>query len=394
MHMFNPLSLSIAKTDVSEANVLIIERFTHAWKNLTDLLTEERFTIRRVHSVSGALQALLEQVPDIILVDEKFPEHTGMRVCQRLTAEESLRNIPVIILSNGISSHLKRYDAGFGAVDYIVEPCHRQEVLSRVSTYIKLSQFHRHLDNMWGERTRQLQEEIAERRYAEAELEASRQQLRDLTGHLQEVREQERTVIAREIHDELGQSLTVARMDLIRLLRHQSNDSEKNRRELEAVINLLEEAANTARSISDNLRPGMLDILGLGSALEHYVARYQENTGVSCRLNLSHDGEINVSDQVATAAFRIIQETLTNVLKHAEATAVEVHVVDLGAELVLVVQDNGKGMDTENQLKHSHYGLLGIRERVTLLGGRLVIESQFGKGTRVEVNLPHSGWSV
>jgi PAS domain S-box-containing protein len=229
--------------------------------------------------------------------------------------------------------------------------------------------------------------DMTERKRAEEELLGSQQKLRELSGHLEEVREAEQARIAREIHDELGQLLTLARIDLVRIISMLSEPKEKIEEELKTLIGILERTADVARTISENLRPGMLDALGLGAALEHHIARFSEATGISCSFELNR-GELIVDSKVATAVFRIVQEALTNVARHSEAQCVNIQLVDLGSEILVIIQDDGRGMPEGAGVLKRTYGLLGMKERVTLLGGTLQIESAPGSGTRIEASIP------
>ncbi len=233
--------------------------------------------------------------------------------------------------------------------------------------------------------------DISERKRAERELEESRQQLRDLSVFLQTVREEERKRISRELHDELGQALTALRIDVnwleMRLPYVEPAIADK----LISMEHLMNKTVDAMRRISEDLRPGMLDDLGLAAALEHHVERFVERTGMPCALDLSQE-DFEVGDQVATAVFRIIQESLTNVARHSGATRVSVRVEELENEIRLSVQDDGRGLPAREGAKRKTYGLLGMQERVKMLGGRFEISSVPARGTRVGAIIPyHAG---
>ncbi|MDO8893309.1 MAG: PAS domain S-box protein [Sulfurimicrobium sp.] len=232
--------------------------------------------------------------------------------------------------------------------------------------------------------------DISERKRAERELEESRQQLRDLSVFLQTVREEERKRISRELHDELGQALTALRIDVnwleMRLPYAEPAIADK----LISMEHLMNKTVDALRRISEDLRPGMLDDLGLAAALEHHVDQFVVRTGTLCELDLNQE-DFEVGDQVATAVFRIIQESLTNVARHSGATRVSVRVEELGNEIRLTVQDDGRGLPPMGSEKRKTYGLLGMRERVKMLGGRFEISSVPARGTRVEAIIPYHG---
>jgi two-component system, NarL family, sensor histidine kinase UhpB len=156
---------------------------------------------------------------------------------------------------------------------------------------------------------------------------------------------------------------------------------------LTAMEKLVNRTVDSLRRISEDLRPGMLDVLGLAAAIEHHVAKFSDRTGIACDLAMNRD-DFDLNDQMGTAVFRIFQESLTNVARHAAATRVTIRLQELGSELLLVVQDNGRGLPDAAAGKKKSYGLLGMRERVRMLGGHLEISSEPGKGTRIEASIP------
>lgn len=230
--------------------------------------------------------------------------------------------------------------------------------------------------------------DITASKQAELELRESRRQLQELSVFLQAVREEERARIARELHDELGQTLTALRIDL-NWLGLKLPDAERHIVDkLISMENLVNKTVDSMRRISEDLRPGMLDDLGLAAAIEHHVAKFTEQTGIFCGLDMSQD-DFELSDQVATAVFRILQESLTNVARHAAATEVKIGLQDLGDEMLLIVQDNGRGLPDAPTGKKKTYGLLGMRERVKMLRGWLEISSEPNQGTRIEARIPN-----
>jgi PAS domain S-box-containing protein len=232
--------------------------------------------------------------------------------------------------------------------------------------------------------------DLSQMKRAEQELRASAGQLRELAARLLMVREEERTRIAREVHDELGQSLTAVRMDLSWLARRLSRRNRPMLEKIRSTLQLADGIMESVRRISTELRPGILD-LGLAAAVEWQVQEFQARTGIRCKVRLRIQ-EIFAPD-VSTALFRILQETLTNVARHAKATRVEVVKEKQGDRLVLRIRDNGRGFDPADPLLSKSLGLLGMRERAAILGGQVKIASAPGKGTAVTAWIPvkHSG---
>lgn len=233
-----------------------------------------------------------------------------------------------------------------------------------------------------------LRRELAWEEALTEELRGSQRQLRELAAALDDVREAEQMRIARELHDELGQHLTGLKMDLAWI----SSKLPENRPELlnkaEGMKKLVDIAVKSVRRIASELRPLVLDDLGLVAGLEWLVQDFSKRTGIEATLNLDL-GSMAPSDAQASALFRILQESLTNVARHAEASRVHVALVHDGGRLVLSVQDDGKGFATGAAAgKSGSFGLIGIRERAIMHGGKASLSSRPGEGTRLEVSIP------
>jgi PAS domain S-box-containing protein len=228
---------------------------------------------------------------------------------------------------------------------------------------------------------------ITERIQAEQELRRSRGQLRDLADHLQSVREEERTNIAREIHDELGQNLTGLKMGIVWLAKSIPTDQKPILEEMKAISALIDITIKIVQRISTELRPGLLDNLGLVAAMEWQAREFEKRAGITCRFSVSPE-KIAVHDKLATALFRIFQESLTNVARHAEATSVAVHLKERSGILKLLVIDNGKGISKAKISDSKSFGLIGMRERVYPWGGEVKIKGFPDKGTTVLIRIP------
>ena len=231
----------------------------------------------------------------------------------------------------------------------------------------------------------------AARRRSVAELAESRRQLQELSAFLQQVREDEGTRIARELHDELGQVLTALRIDLIWVEGQLGDSAPKVRDKLASMRGLVDQTVDTVRRISEDLRPGMLDDLGLAAAIEHHVDRFATQTGIACRLVMDRE-DYTLDDRTATTLYRLLQEALTNVARHAGATQVDVHLEEAGGSIRLRIKDDGRGLPAPDSSpsapRKRSYGLLGMRERVRLLAGTIDITGAPGAGTLVDVSLP------
>lgn len=230
----------------------------------------------------------------------------------------------------------------------------------------------------------------AERKQAEESLRQSHAQLRALTGKLEMVREEERTRIAREIHDSLAQELTRLRIDLGLLQRRIASGGLDTQALIEKSGSLLETtdiAIGAMQKISAELRPMVLDSLGLEAAIEWQAEEFERESETQCDVILPEDEEFELSREMATNVFRIVQEGLKNVQRHARATHVDIILEHDERELRLMIQDNGTGFD-EQKLAPESLGLLGMRERAAMLEGKFEIQGKPGKGTQITVTFP------
>jgi signal transduction histidine kinase len=245
----------------------------------------------------------------------------------------------------------------------------------------------RRLAGSFDQMAEALQTRIVLEQEAKKQLETSRQRLRNLTGYLQDVREQERTRIARELHDDFSQSLTILKLDLAWLKKRLPEDDPKIDEKIAAMGQVLDAALETMHTVTAELRPVILDDFGLPAALEWQTDEFKNRTGLDCRIEI--DPELPaLSKNLATALFRIFQELLTNIIRHAGASRVDVLLKKEDRRLVLTVMDDGRGI-TETQVEDARsFGLIGIRERLHPFGGSARFTGGTSGGTRVTVEVP------
>jgi len=226
--------------------------------------------------------------------------------------------------------------------------------------------------------------DVTERVRSDEALKRSREELREFAVATNTVREHEKSRIARELHDELGQSLTALKIDLAWIRERLKSDREASVK-LAAMQGLLDSTVAATRRISSDLRPLMLDDLGLVAACEWLVQSFRTRTGIACAFDTA--GDLDLADPHATVIFRVLQESLTNVARHAKASRVEIQVARADGRITLSVTDNGVGFDPDDDAQPKSYGLVGMRERAYLLGGTASIQSSPGKGTAVRLEL-------
>ncbi len=231
--------------------------------------------------------------------------------------------------------------------------------------------------------------DMTEQKHAEEQLEHSRKQLSIHADHLHSLLEGERAEIAREIHDELGQILSALKMDLFWLGRKLSDRENAVTDKIGSMTRLIDSTIKAVERILATLRPAILDDMGLTSAIEWLIEEFQGRTGIACEEILEPTPECLITDErISTALFRICQEALTNVTRHAQATRVEIVLRTRGNMVELRVTDNGVGISKTDIEKSNSFGILGIRERVNLLGGKVNIAGRKGKGTVLRVRIP------
>jgi two-component system, NarL family, sensor histidine kinase UhpB len=234
---------------------------------------------------------------------------------------------------------------------------------------------------------KQLRREIKERRKAEKELEHSGEELRYLSEHLQRAREEERLSIAREVHDELGQLLSVMKIDASFLGQNVPKRLSHLKKQTESFEKQINEAIQSVRDICSRLRPSVLTHFGLSAAIEWYLEDLRKRTSINSISQIDVDVPVEETE-LSLVLFRILQEAITNVLRHSEATEVNVSLSFKDDDIVLKIRDNGRGITPDQMMKPQSFGIIGIRERVRFWGGTSTFEGVPGNGTTVAISIP------
>jgi PAS domain S-box-containing protein len=231
-----------------------------------------------------------------------------------------------------------------------------------------------------------LANDVTEKYIADEKLKESFSAIRELTEHLQNIREQERAHMAREIHDELGQLLTVLKMDVSWLKKRVTTTEPAIKEKFTELLEMLDTTVKTVRRIASELRPTLLDDLGLVAAMEWHLEEFEKRSGIAKEFNTSVT-EVSIDDSMKIGLFRILQESLTNVARHSQAQKVNVGLEKNNGHIILKITDNGKGFDTSRTTRKT-LGLLGMKERTEMMGGEYQITSKPGEGTVVEIKVP------
>lgn len=234
-------------------------------------------------------------------------------------------------------------------------------------------------------------EDITDNKKAQEEILGMNSQLRLLSDHLQKIREEERTHMAREIHDALGQQLTIMKMDVSWLHEKFAKSDEKVKQRTEELKNILDSTVNTVRRIASDLRPSILDDMGLGAAIEWHLVDFEKRSGVKTEFD-NMDTELALPDNVKTGMFRIVQESLTNVIRYANAKNVFVSLKLKAGNIELFIRDNGSGFDNKKIAVKKTFGIMGMKERAKMMGGIYKISSEPGIGTTVHVIIPNENY--
>jgi signal transduction histidine kinase len=387
-------------SDLRERTILIVDDTPANLAVAVAMLEQQGLRLSVAQSGDEALRRVAFAPPDLILLDVMLPGIDGFEVCRRLKAGPAPgAAVPVIFMTalNGTADKVAGFRAG--AVDYVTKPLQAEEILARVTNHLRLAAMQARLasqnallasenrERREAERVLQQYRDSLEQQVAArtAELAASHAQLRELGTHRESAREDERKHIARELHDELGQSLTALRMQAALLRVRFGAQVPGLNEQVSGMTALVDRTIGVVRNVATTLRPSVLD-LGISSALEWLVDELRQHSGIDCSLTLAlEDGQLNEGQ--AVAVFRIVQESLTNVARHAGAGEAAVTLRCSAHRCELQVDDDGGGFDPARVGPHS-FGLLGIRERVLSLNGEVAVGARPGGGTRIAVTLP------
>jgi signal transduction histidine kinase len=380
-------------------------------------LIKETFPQARVITTQTGLEGIemaRTYTPDIVLLDVVMPEMDGFEVCKILKSDPETNDIPVVFVTamkEDTESRIRGLEVGAEA--FLAKPIESSELIAQIRAMLKVRfanlikrDENKKLSELVSDRTRELERnnlatlnlledlkrENEARRKTETELIETQEKLKKFAAHLQYVREEERVSLAREIHDELGQILVAIKIELGMLIQKVMNEVDEARRNdcllrLSRLSGLVNDTINSSRRIMTDLRPAMLDFLGFIEAGRQHVMSFGERNQIEC--NFVNDlSDLRIDMRQSVALFRILQESLNNIARHAQATEVSIHIGSYEKIMFLEISDNGKGFDMNQMRRMDSYGILGMMERALLLEGVCNIQSIPGGGTRVRVEMP------
>lgn len=402
--------------------ILIVDDLEENIEVLQTLLRLQGYQVVTAANGDEALAKARQAPPDLIISDILMPILDGFALCREWKQDARLKGIPFLFYTATYTDGRDRELAlGLGAERFLTKPQSPAVLLETIRTlvhqpqrplgdpaqpadalpprppataseaaelaYLKL--YSEALVRKLECKVEQLEQDVAKRQQVEEELRQSREQLRALLARQQTLREDERVRISREIHDELGQQLTGLKLDLGWIERYWEEIGNRNSL-LEKVVSaesLVDDVITTVQRIALELRSDVLAHIGLTAALRSELDRFQERTGIACHLSIP-ESEPAVPAETATTFFRVFQEALTNVARHAAARAVTVQFELAGGWGLLQVRDDGKGI-TQADLQNAHsLGLLSMRERVRSLGGTALVAPGEAGGTVATFRLP------
>lgn len=381
--------------------VLVVDDDPDTVDLMVRLLESEGFATLQANSGQEALEIVRGEHPELVLLDVVMPGMNGREVCQVIKQDPALSDVFVILVSGHEITRDKRIKGlEIGADEYLHKPVQIAELIARIGSFVRIHEArealrgaNEELEQRVQDRTAELRaantelrSEVEERKKAQDQLGLYASELRKLSRKLIETQEMERRRIARELHDEAGQAMTVLKFvfnELEDLLPPEGLDRlDDGQQALNRMVALV-------RNLYQEVRPSILDDLGLLPALLWQFNRYTLNTQVDVEFEHKGIDGKRFAPDLETAAYRVAQESLTNIARHAGVSEAKVQVWSENEELHVRIVDEGRGFEsTRKQYKMDGCGVLGMNERVQFLGGSFAVDSELGKGTRIKADFP------
>ncbi len=343
------------------ANILLVDDDALIIKLYQVILRAAEFDVDIAMSGHEMWQGMEKKKPDVILLDVVLPDFNGLELCSKIKRHPQYLNTKIILVSGEEVSPVQiAQGIDLGADDYLVKPFHPKELLARVKNCLKLKNI-------------------------EEELRDKNQELKDLSNYLQNIREEERKHVAREVQEELGQLTAALKMDIDWLAVNLPGATSSQKDRLLNASEITKRIIQHIRRLASSLRPSMLDELGLFASLDWKCKNTSLQDGIPCSFfRQGNDEDLPV--QLKTVVFRVCQEAIMNCVQHAKATNIAVEAQVTEEFVQVTIEDNGIGFHTDEDKRQ--FGLIGMRERAHSLNGNLLIESTKDIGTRITLTIP------
>jgi signal transduction histidine kinase len=340
----------------------------------------------------GCIFLVKDQAEVLVMAVQKRLDDSLLRSCAQIPFGKCIcgmaaSNKKVVFINQVDESHEIRYEGIVSHGHYCIPIMLKGKILGVINTYIKHGHEYSDTEERFLINVSNILSGIIVRKRAEESLRISQNQLRELARHLESIREEERTSLAREIHDELGQLLTGLKMDASWISKRIPPSEEFLVGKAKAMGEMIDGAIETVKRVSVQLRPAVLDYLGLAAAIDWQTKELEKHSEISFEFKSNLRGSYLDRD-FSTAIFRICQEALTNVVRHADATRVKVTLREERRGIALKIKDNGKGIDAEHVSDPKSFGLFSMQERARHWGGQVKIKGTPGKGTLVLLRMP------
>ena len=364
-----------------KSTILIVDDDLVAIEMLKGILDDEGYRTLVATTGETAIAICQQTAPDLILLDVLMPDLNGFETCRRLKTQETTREIPVIFMTALTATDDKVEGFKVGGVDYVTKPLAIDEVLARIETHVLIRNIHKLLESQ----NHMLHQEVADRKQKEAHI-------RTLSRALIRAQENERRRISFELHDQIAQDLAMLKIGVDTSLNRQVEVPAVIREKISGFSKTLKAIIMSVRDLAYNLRSPLLEEFGLVPTVARYCDDFSKKTGLPIDFVCSETLKCRFDFDTEIYLFRIIQESLNNIRKHAHARQVKIELALASSALTLCIEDDGKGFDVKEPLiptqNDKRMGLRNMKERISLLGGEIRVQSSPSQGTKLFITVP------
>ncbi|MDO9633422.1 MAG: response regulator [Paludibacter sp.] len=356
-------------------NILVVDDNETYLLYMEIILFDIQANIILANSGTKALELTKDIDLTLAILDVRMPDMNGFELAVQLNLQQAENMIPIIFLTAASETNeevLMGYESG--AVDFIIKSLNKNILISKINVFLEL---------FWQKQ--RFVEKSEKLKISETNLLEVKKQLERVNEYLINAIEEERTKISYKVHDELGQSMTALKMDL-NWVRQNINNKALSEKKLDKMIEMANEVIQKVQRISVEMHPGILDDLGLVTAIDWYCKDFEERTQITCDLILEEIAEDMSS--INLSLFRILQEAMTNVMRHAQATNVCIELINMQNEIIMMISDNGIGIANRNWTSSNSFGIMSMRQRAQQCGGIIDFSNVPGNGLVIEVRIP------